>query len=673
MAVLDGSVDRGFLSDRRLLKIHPPNSSNVLRPGDFIDTTRQVVEGGSEGPLSEPDGPGTLHDIRNEKFYLGGTLTLTTHDGPNSSHPEPVIYDPYPVYNSPEWRTQWTGQFRPCVGPRGKELDRTNREDMMSVYRGTQRDFPLPMFGSYEALGLDGNVCADRYSRLAAYGYGADADKAIPGFKEPVNVSWDQVDWGTLQARCLERNMDRYKPNQLKRQLTQHPLPLLTSESAQSNELTRNGTSEGTYKPRSAVLLRSWHSMPWTENHRQYLRSLIMELALHSGAEYEVFLLVHVQDDSLPIFSDVDTVQHLKEMYIPPEFHNITVFFNDKFLEAWYPKVPEHRPVYQHLQPVQIFSQLYPDFDYYWQLEMDARNTGHMYHVLDRAVEFAKQQPRKYLWERNAYFYTPGAHGLWQRFREMVDQSMTDKESIWGPVLVDQTQPVGPHPPVDSAERENYEWGVGEEADLITFLPIFDPHETTWTFPGIMWNLPTSIPRRASPITMWRMSKRLLHLMHRDQAVEGIGLGSEMSAPTWAFWHGLKAVYVPHPIYVDGQWSPKELARIYNPGVPESINGGSDSIWNWDHRHDHIMYRTSYMFTTQTAEDLYRRWLGYQAEPWQDADIETYTDGMGRFWFDGGSLEEESYGRLCYPPMFLHTIKNSDPVKGPEFAVPVFH
>lgn len=244
-----------------------------------------------------------------------------------------------------------------------------------------------------------------------------------------------------------------------------------------------------------------------------------------------------------------------------------------------------------------------------------------MYHFLEQAVEFAKQQPRKYLWERNAYYYTPGAHGSWAEFIQMVDKSMVDKESVWGPVPAEGINPVGPKPPVSTPREDNYEWGVGEEADLVTFLPIFDPRETTWTFPSMLWNLPDQIPRRASPVTMWRMSKKLLGVMHQAQATQGLGLVSEMSAPSFALLHGLKAVHVPHPLYVDGEWTAKELARIFNPGLPEKINGGPDSIWNWNHLFDHILYRISYMFTTQTAEDLFRRWLGYKPDPNQ------YTDG----------------------------------------------
>lgn len=275
---------------------------------------------------------------------------------------------------------------------------------------------------------------------------------------------------------------------------------------------------------------------------------------------------------------------------------------------------------FQHLQPIQIFSELYPEFEYYWQLEVDARITGHVYHFLEKAIEFAKNQPRKYLWERNSYHYVRDAHGPWDTFMNMVDDSMVDRPSVWGPVYKGVT-PIGPTPPVSDPTEDNYEWGVGEEADLITFLPIFDPTETSWTFPDMMWNLDLDTPRRASVITMSRVSKRLLHEIHEAQTNLGWGVVSEMTTSTFALWHGLKAVHVPHPIYVDGQWTPKELARLMNPGFPEKINGGPDSFWNyWEHALEHIVFRISFMYTTQTAEDMFRRWMGYKAEANQATD-----------------------------------------------------
>lgn len=247
---------------------------------------------------------------------------------------------------------------------------------------------------------------------------------------------------------------------------------------------------------------------------------------------------------------------------------------------------------------------------------MDGRHTGHIYQFLDKAVSFARQQPRKYLWERNAYFYTPGAHGNWSEFKQMVHDSLSDRSNltIWGPVSGTGIRPMGPVPPVPSPDYDNYTWGVGEEADFITFLPTFNPQGTQWTFPDKVWNFRYGqyTPRRAAVITMGRYSKRLLDLIHNAQATKGLGLASEMTGVSWALFHGLKAVHVPHPIYADGQWTPKELARIYNPGPPENVNGAPDSIWNFDHMFDHIMYRLSYMFTTHSAEDLYRRWLGYR-------------------------------------------------------------
>lgn len=258
----------------------------------------------------------------------------------------------------------------------------------------------------------------------------------------------------------------------------------------------------------------------------------------------------------------------------------------------------------------------------------------------------------------------------------MVDHTLQGRETstVWGPVPAPDTSinPIGPAPPVSHPRHDNYQWGVGEEADLITFLPIFDAQSTHWTFPNKTWNAPPNLPRRASPITMWRMSRQLLDAMHAAAADTGMAVVSEMSAPTFALLHGLKAVAAPHPIYLDGQWTARELGPIVNCGSdPAKINGGADSLWNWDHKWDHILFRMSYMFTTQTAEDLIRRWSGFPADPDQYTDGSLHRDPQGRFWYDEGLLQEERFGRLCFPGMFVHTVKNTERVKGEDMAVPV--
>ncbi|KAB5526343.1 hypothetical protein GE09DRAFT_1151158 [Coniochaeta sp. 2T2.1] len=646
-----------------------PQPTKALRPGDYADTSRQrpVPDTGDEPPLVEADGVGTLHDQRDGRFYQAGVHSLTSDEAP----PRQVVFDPYPDYNREQWRRTWKGDFVACKGPRGTILDRTKPEDTVSVYRGNQQDFPFPMFGSHESIGLDANVCADRCARWSAYGYVEEG--SLPPCPKSVQVNWDRVNWGTLQAQCTEKNANRYKDaTHTVHQTLLKPFLWIPPPAAEKVESAAGSQPE--YHSRTAIIVRSWSTMDWTASHRQYLRSLIMELALHSGGEYQLFLLVDVK---VPIdLRDESAVKRLKTESVPAEFHDITVLFNEEVLAEWYPKIEEHTAVYQHLQPIQIFSQLHPSFDFYWQFEMDARNTGHTYHFLEQAASFAKRQPRKYLWERNAYFYIPGAYGTWENFVHMVDRTMKGREetSVWGPVSAPgaNIKPVGPSPPVANPRHENYEWGVGEEADLITLLPIFDAKDTNWTFPDMIWNAAPDLPRRASPITMWRMSRQLLGVMHAAAVDQGMAVVSEMSAPTFALLHGLKAVAAPHPIYLDGQWMARELAPIVNRGSdPSKINGDGDSLWNWDHKWDHILFRMSYMFTTQTAEDLIRRWLGYKADENQYTDGSLHRDPQGRFWYDEGRLEEERFGRLCFPMMFVHTVKNTERVKGKDMAVPV--
>ncbi|KAL4765785.1 DUF3405 domain-containing protein [Aspergillus foveolatus] len=625
---------------------------DVLRPDDFTGRLRQLKPSDDQiPPAHEPIGPGTLRDVRymsctrysQEHFFRGGLSTVML-DG--ASRPGPAVYDPYPDYNDEVWTSSGKGMFHACEGPRGRTLNQRNHEDMVLAYPGIQRDFPVPIFGSYDAFGLDGNTCTTRFSRLSAYGYGDFGTDAAP------------VRWGLLQAQCPQRNLRRYTATD--EHPMDHILPLRPMTAPPS------GKDDG----------MSPHNEQRAANMKQQVRLLVMEHSLHSGGEYEVFLLTHVKDNEISLYTAEgdSNAQCLKEKFIPREFWDMTVFFSEETLKAWYPNVEEHRPSHQHLQPIQIFSALYPQFDYIWQLEMDSRLTGHFYHFLERAGSFAKKQPRKYLWERNAYFHIPGAQDTWDSFIKTTDQSMTGKPTIWGSAAPSNSwiqTPYGPTPPVARSEDDNYAWGTGEEADLITFLPFFDPTETNWFFSDVLWDFPAGTPRRASPVTMGRYSKLLLKAIHDAQTTEDVAIVSEMTAPTFALWHGLKAVHVPHPVYVDGKWASKELDRIVNKGDPERINGGSDSVWNWDHKFDHILYRMSYMFTAQAAEDLYRRWLGYEVDRNQYTDGSIHQDPQGRNWFDGGDLREDIYGPLCFPPMFLHPVKNTAVKKGPDMAVPV--
>jgi hypothetical protein len=269
--------------------------------------------------------------------------------------------------------------------------------------------------------------------------------------------------------------------------------------------------------------------------------------------------------------------------------------------------------MFQYFQPTQIFSQLHPQYEYIWQFEMDARYTGHMYDLVHKATEFAKQQPRKYLWERNSYFYIPAVHGTWEEFSKKVDQEMAGHESIWGPHPAEGIDIGGKAlpPPVPHPEEEPGIWGVGEEADFISWLPHFDPTDTFWPFRDKVFNFPQDLetPRRAAVVAMSRISARLLGFLHHDKKHSGVGLVSEMSPVSWAMYYGLKAVHIPHPIYHESKWDPQEINRRANPGEPGKVNAGVDSIWSWDMHNDIIDYLT-FMFNNKYSERFFRKWMG---------------------------------------------------------------
>ncbi|KAL4732869.1 hypothetical protein BDV11DRAFT_201185 [Aspergillus similis] len=142
-----------------------------------------------------------------------------------------------------------------------------------------------------------------------------------------------------LQAQCLQRNLHRYAATE------EHPMKHILPLSPTTAPPSKDGGTSPHNEKRAAVILRAWHNMTWTENLKQYVRSLVMELSLHSGGEYDVFLLTHIKDDEIPLYTaDGDSnAQHLKEKFIPREFWGMTIFFSEETLKTWYPAVEEYR------------------------------------------------------------------------------------------------------------------------------------------------------------------------------------------------------------------------------------------------------------------------------------------------------------------------------------------
>lgn len=217
--------------------------------------------------------------------------------------------------------------------------------------------------------------------------------------------------------------------------------------------------------------------------------------------------------------------------------------------------------------------------------------------------------------------------------------------SIWGAPNLPVVNPIGPKPPVSTPELDRYEWGVGEEADLITLSPMFNPIDSNWVLRDQVWGYQSDafsgkdLPRRATIITQTRLSRKLVDIMHAEN-LKGNHVGSEMVAPTTALIHGLKAVYAPMPVFFDRPWNGTQLARWFNGG-PRGQSGGLGSAMGWG-REGRFQSATWY-FRAVPPPRLYNNWMGYE-----DTGV-------------GGVEWERSHGRPCLPAMFLHPLKDVRP------------
>ncbi|KAF4995107.1 hypothetical protein FDECE_12905 [Fusarium decemcellulare] len=459
-------------------------------------------------------------------------------------------------------------------------------------------------------------------------------------------------------------------------------------------------------KERTAVVVRCWDEYNWREEDIVNLRSLITELAVTSGGRYDIHLLVQVKNEAAhPVWADQDIYQERIEEAIPEEFRGLVTLWSETQMLALYqgvfdhwsrgPDLPVHG-VYRGLSmAMQYFAYMHPEYDYFWQWEMDVRYTGHYYDLFSKLENWSKEQPRKGLWERNSRFYFPSVHGSWEDFSQMArvqsqmgvvgadnvwkkipgmdgtspDADTKGDRTVWGPLRPKDdndwfepgNDPVAP----TSYEKDHYQWGVGEEADYIALNPIFNPDGTTWGLKDDItgYNRTNGFPpRRANIITTSRMSRRLLTTMHKMTAFKKQFAFPEMWPATVALQHGYKAVSVPHPVFVDRAWPTAYMAQVYNNGRDGASGGSRTSIFG---DREHNMHGLSWFYNSGFAPNVYRRWLGLRVNNDGGEEFETTEDkskkGKGVGNMRGGE------GRMCLPPMLLHPVKDVDlPVEAPE-------
>ena len=618
--------------------------------------------------------------------------------------PDSTSFLPYPDYTSAQYRLDY-GPIRECF------LDReeTIRIPDVQSYTGVPQGLPEPVMGSYGLLDLWDTGCFERYGRLGPYGFGYSLRKGGVGaglegeregaenvWKSALEVDYNRVQWGEAQMRCAIKNNHRFEPSPNDRKNAPSPIWRKRSSSLAVHQGSRipskreefpadftpsNQSSSaivGGMKrlPRTAVMIRTLWDFKYTQEDILYLRSLIAELSLLSGGEYTVHFLIHVKDDNEPIWADADEYSRVLAKALPKEFHGMGTLWSERQMgliygglaESFYRNLPVHGVYRSTFMPLQYFAHKHPEYDFFWNWEMDIRYTGHWYHLFDKVREWAKSQPRKGLWERSSRFYVPSVHGSWEDFKQMVRvQSEMGTESsnnmwsgltgkygkgkatkpkvdkpVWGALAPDDVMKMDEDPtPPTTYEKDKYTWGVGEEADLMTFNPMFDPDSTTWILAEDITGYNTTHglpPRRTATVTASRLSRRLLDTMHKEVALQRHTMFSEMWPASCALHHGLKAVYVPHPVYIDRDWPTPYLASVMNGGKNGAAGGARTSVFG---DREHNFRGTTWFYNAGFAPNVWRRWLGYRVD-------------------NAGGEEEEiaGEGRMCLPGMLLHPVKN---------------
>ncbi|KND92118.1 hypothetical protein TOPH_02902 [Tolypocladium ophioglossoides CBS 100239] len=430
-----------------------------------------------------------------------------------------------------------------CRGPRGRVLSDSPDDELR--YGDVSVSYPTPFLGSQRELGIHKTwMTAD--GRYGPYGFGEDKDTYNRS-----TVDWDRVDWGKLQDDCFDRNAERFPAMAPSVQVKGQTRFSWRNQTAMKTPTPAWDAFNGTR--RAALVIRSYSNFDYKPEDMWHLRSLIAETALHSGGEYAVFLLVHVQDrESNVLRSQANYDDALRAASIPPELQSIVVLWDDHLLESWYEAIEEHRTMWQVNQPLQLFALHYPEFDHYWQIEMDQRFMGHAGEYLDAVSAFARNEPRKQALERATYAFNEDLHGTYKGLTAQVDAANNGTSRAWGPVGIPDIRPIGPEPPVPRPEDDDFLWGIGEDADVVVTSMCADVMHTEWTFRDYITGFfrGQATPRWFCPPAVMRASRALLLAVHQGQHDQGLSIPSEAVLPTWALWHGLKLSYPPQPAYM---------------------------------------------------------------------------------------------------------------------------
>ena len=403
-------------------------------------------------------------------------------------------------------------------------------------------------------------------------------------------------DWRSLMDACYQRYVDR------------------------KGWGAANGYDSGRYLTdpsvkRSAIVMRAYQGYPWREDDILNLRAMISELSLNNpNTPYDVRILVEVKDPNLSVFTSEWDRYRVLASSVPREFWGLVDLWSEQQLQVLYAGMPgkfinnmiaqtSYRACLMSLQKFWLDHQ---EYDYVYNWEMDVRYIGNYLDFFEGVEEYARKEPLHPGMFKYETWHLPG---------------LPESDRIWRA------------PPNTTVK-------VGEEADLITLGPIFDPRGSGWYWTHDVQNYPKGwdTDRRASIGTNMRMSRGLLEAMnvvnaeakkslHCEAWPTTLVLHSQLPIseehsfyPSAGFTYSLplpfKGVFAPHPIYLRHEWNKAELNRLLNrPNFYEK-------------KYENLHKDSSFYYHAQHAKEIY---MGWKRNP-----------------------------RVCRAPLLLHPIKRVD-------------
>jgi hypothetical protein len=296
--------------------------------------------------------------------------------------------------------------------------------------------------------------------------------------------------------------------------------------------------------------------------------------------------------------------------------------------------------MWQVFQPMQLLALHYPEFDHFWQFEMDMRFLGDAGKFIDQLTTVARNEPRKQALERASFWHMISQTGEFDEFFKAVDKANKGGSHAWGPMRVPEILPIGPEPPVADPRNETFQWGVGEEADAITTSYCMDATiPNSWAFRNWIYGFEagTKTPRFYCPPAIMRASRNLLFVIHQAQVEQGVSIPSEATLPSFALWHGLKLAFPQQPIFhrdrddhaAQAKWwrgGPKASSTGLGPDRSEHPRGNGLTFW-WE---------------SDWAKHIFYEWMGRKLD-----------SGEPRPW-----ILDDRDGKLWAPNILLHPVKH---------------